>query len=57
MEAGSRGVKERVQDEEMGAEGQNMRFEVRLQKEGDWRWPSRMGEPKPAASLGRTVLI
>ena len=52
MEAGSQGVKERVRDEEMGVEGQNMHLEVRLQKEGDLEVAKQNGRTK-AGSLAR----
>lgn len=56
MEAGSRGVKERVQDEEMGVEGQNMHLEVRLQKEGDWEVAKQNGRTKASSLAGKNCV-
>ena len=57
MEAGSCGVKERVCDQEMKVEGQNMHLEVRLQKKGDWEVAKQNGRSKASSLTRRTVFI
>ena len=57
MEAGSCGVKERVCDQEMKVEGQNMHLEVRLQKKGDWEVAKQNGRSEASSLTRRTVFI